>query len=198
MHKQAKNGKKWKKRFFILQDNYLFYWHSNKVYDLLDCTSILIARAALQDSDKNAKYIRLNGCVVEREAGKPLFTIVRQNSRRTALQLEDDRTADDWTSVLNEIIKPLPPPTTKEEISPQVRKQRYSTLQRLKMGLLSPKDKDMERRKSNASEDEQKKKIEVPVAATSAPPLVESSTAAAVPTTSKAAADSSSSSSSSS
>ena len=28
--KLSKNGKKWKKRFFILKDNYLFYWKSNK------------------------------------------------------------------------------------------------------------------------------------------------------------------------
>ncbi len=31
MQKQSKNGKKWKRRFFILKDNYLFWWKSNKV-----------------------------------------------------------------------------------------------------------------------------------------------------------------------
>ena len=60
------------------------------------------------------------------------------HGRRVTLQAEDEKGMGEWLGALQETVRVLPVPT--EEVSPAARRQRYSTLQRIKQGFLSKND----------------------------------------------------------
>jgi len=126
--KQGNREKKWKKRFFVLRQNYLFYYKTK--------------------NEKKGKFIRLNDCVIESsvDSKKKIIFIIINHDKQYPMYGETDDISAEWIKDLQNTISAIPDLEKnkgKATLSEKRRNsKRYTTLQKLRISFAPKQQKE--------------------------------------------------------